>query len=260
METMLNRRMLIISLAFGIITFLVTTMYLGKVTKEQKFNSELISVIVARVNIPPRTVITKELLEVKPIPRQYILEGAISKYETAVGKITTTPLIPGEQLLANKLTMRGRELGLSFIIPKNKRAVSVEVDASASIAGLIKPGDMVDVLCTLGENIDRTVTILQNVPILAIDQQMESSGEANTKIQRSVIATFALDSQDAEKLVLAAFKGRLKLLLRPVDDNSITHSWGASTGQLLPYSQPSGERSSYQIRVIKGTETSTKRL
>ncbi|MFC1517013.1 Flp pilus assembly protein CpaB [Candidatus Margulisiibacteriota bacterium] len=254
-----NKRMLIISLIFGIVTFVFTTMYLGKVAKETKHASELLSIIVAKVNIPPRSVITKEMLESKPLPRKYVLPGAISKLENAVGKISTTPIIPGEQVLSNKLAVRGRSLGLSFIIPKNKRAVSVEVDASASIAGLIKPGDMVDVLCTLGGNIDRTVTLLQNVPILAIDRQMESAEQPSGKINRSVIATFALDSQDAEKLVLGAYKGRLKLLLRPVDDTSIINSWGAGTGHLLPYRKAT-TGGGYNIRIIKGTQTSTKKL
>lgn len=259
MGNMVNKKMLIISLIFGIVTFVVTTMYLGKVAQEHKYKSELISVIVARSNIPPRTVIRESMVEAKPIPRQYILPGATSKLAQVIGKITTTPVIPGEQLLSNKLTVRGRKLGLSFIIPKNKRAVSVEVDASASIAGLIKPGDMVDVLCTLGGKIDRTVTILQNVPILAIDRQMESDSQTGGKISRSVIATFALNSKNAERLVLAAYKGRLKLLLRPVDDESMTQSYGASVGHLLPYRRSTGG-GGYQIRIIKGTQTSIKKL
>lgn len=261
MATAANKKMLVISLIFGIITFLVTVFYLGNVSKQQKYQSTLIKVVVAKINISPRTIVSREMIEIKDIPRQYVLPGAISEIKNVIGKISTTPFISGEQVIKNKLTVRGRQLGLSFIIPKNKRAVSVEVDASGSIAGLIKPGDMVDILCTLGGKIDRTITILQNVQILAIDQQMESTDKSKGKIQRSVIATFALDSKEAEKLVLAAYKGRLKLLLRPVDDNTTFKSWGASTGHLLPY-RPSGKKTStgYSIRIIKGTQTSSKKF
>jgi pilus assembly protein CpaB len=256
-ENMANRKIMVISLIFGIITFFITTLYLGNVSKEQKYRSELLNVVVAKGQIPARTILTRELLEIKKIPREYVLAGAYTNLNEPLNKVTLAALLPGEQLTGSKLTEKNKQLGLALIIPKDKRAVSVEVDASASIAGLIKPGDMVDVVCTIGD-LDRTVTILQNVPVLAIDQQMESGNEnKNEKVNRTVIATFALNLTDAEKLVQASAKGQLKLLLRPLNDETKINSWGSTTSGLLPYY--TGSRSGgWTIRIIRGANITNK--
>ncbi len=255
----INKRMLVISLIFGIVTFMGTTLYLGSVSKDQKFKAELISVITAKANIPPRTVITKDMVQNKSIPRQYALPGVFVQPQEVIGKITNTPIILGEQIVSGKVSVRGQQLGLSFIVPKNKRAVSVEVDAAASIAGLIKPGDMVDILCTLTGDFNRTVTVLQNVQILAIDRAMDTKDQKNEgKVDRSVIATFALDLRDAEKVVQASTAGQLRLVLRATDDHDLVQSFGTTTTELLPYRRSAGGGSAYSIRVVKGTDVSRK--
>lgn len=259
MNTRVNKKVLIISLIFGIATFMLTIFYLSGVSREQKYKDTLMKIIVAKVAIPQRTIINNEMLELKEIPRQFIVQGALTDINQVIGKATATSLAQGEQLIMSKLNTRGRQLGLSFIIPDNMRAVSVEVDSSASIAGLINPGDKVDVLCTLTDKYEKTVTLLQDISVLAIDRNMENSAAAGGKISRSVIATFALDGYQAEKLVMAANKGRLKLLLRPVNDKSVFKSYGASVYQLLP--NTGGNKSSvHNIKIIKGTQTTNKKL
>jgi pilus assembly protein CpaB len=256
-----NRSILIFSLVFGILTFLITTFYLSNVAKEQKVKNELIAVVVAKVNIPVKTVLIKENLEIVKLPRQYVLAGAHANLEEIIGKVAAVPFMIGEQIIDRKISLRNRQMGLAVIIPKNKRAVSVEVDASASIAGLIKPGDMVDIVCTLQE-LNRTVTILQNIQVLAIDQALENDNKNTGKINRSVIATMALDIKDSERLILASSKGVLKLLLRPVDDDTTVFSSGATVPQLLPYvpnscyARPAG----YKITVYKGTKVENKSM
>ncbi len=255
-----NKSVLIFSLVFGIATFFITTIYLSNVSHEQKLKNEMVPTVVAKMALPAKTVLNKEMLEIKRIPRQYLTAGTFARPEDLLDKVVLVPMLAGEQINASKVSIRNRQMGLAVIIPKNKRAVSVEVDASASIAGLIKPGDMVDVVCTL-EELNRTVTMLQNIQILAIDQQMEGDLKGEGKGNRAVIATLALDVQDSEKLVLASTRGRLKLLLRPLDDDSTTNSWGATIYQLLPYTPNTGRVSTLQnIRLIKGTKVEDKKL
>lgn len=262
MSNLVNKKVLIIALIFGLITFLISIVYLGNVSSNQKYKNESVKIIVAKTNIPPRSIISKELISFRNIPRQYLVEGAAQKPEEVLDKVTTTQLLAGEQISVLKLLQRGTKLGLSFIVPKNKRAVSVEVDASASIAGLIKPGDMVDILCTFeSADVERTVTILQNVPVLAIDQEIIGNIKDTNKINRSVIATFALNLEESEKLVFASSKGRLKLLLRPIDDPEILKSYGATVYQLLPYRPVETKNySGSYIRIFRGTKANSQRI
>lgn len=256
-----NRNVLVFSLIFGILTFLITTFYLSNVAKEQKLKNELVTVVVAKSGIAAKTILSKELVEAVKLPRQYVLPGARSNPEEVLGKVAAVPFTAGEQIIDSKVSLRNRQMGLAVIIPKNKRAVSVEVDASASIAGLIKPGDMVDIVCTLQE-LNRTVTILQNIQVLAIDQDLDSDTKNSGKVNRSVIATLALDIVDSEKLILASNKGTLKLLLRPVDDNTTIYSAGATVYQLLPYTPSTGQGkpAGHKITIFKGTKVENKNM
>jgi pilus assembly protein CpaB len=258
---MRNKNILLLSLIIGVVAPLMTTMYLGNASKKKQYASQLIPVCVAKVDIPIKTKITAEMIDQKKVPREYIQPGSISKISEVIGKITLVPFVTGEQLSSTRISVVTNQMGLSIKIPVDKRAVSVEVDAAASIAQLIQPGDMVDVLCTL-EEFNRTVTILQNIEILAIDQKMESTEKESGKVENQVIATFALTSSDAEKIVMASNKGRLRLVLRPVNDNKITQSGGVSPEQLLPYDAAAAKKvmaaSEYSVNVYKGIAVDNK--
>lgn len=257
---MRNKNILLLSLIIGVVALLMTTMYLGNASKKRQHATQLIPVYVAKVDITIKTKITEEMVELKKVPREYIQPGALTKLSDVVGKVTLVPVVIGEQLSSTRISVITKQMGLSIKIPANKRAVSVEVDAAASIAQLIQPSDMVDVLCTL-EEFNRTVTILQNIEILAIDQKMENSQKESGKVESQVIATFALTSSDAEKIVMASNKGRLRLVLRPVNDVNITHSGGISPSQLLPYgpANPNGA-TAYSVNVYKGIEVDNKTI
>ncbi len=261
-----SKKYLKVYLLLAVVIFLVSMFYINKNNNTQKYKQELIAVCVAKKAIPARTLLNKEWLELKKIPRDYVLTGVIYQEKEAYGKVTAYALLPGEQLTKNKLSARSAKLGLSFVVPKDQRAVAVNVDASASIAGLIKPGDAVDVVCTLhNKNLDKTIAILQNVKVIAIDQQIETDAKSKEagQVKRSLIATFALDLHDAEKLIMAESKGSLKLLLRPVDDENIVESRGVAERDLLPpvrrVAARAAEPAQY-IKVIKGTDIQNKKL
>lgn len=258
---MRNKNILLLSLIIGVAALLMTTMYLGNAAKKRQHAAQLIPVCVAKVDIPVKTQITAEMLDIKRVPREYVQPGSTTKTSEVIGKVAIIPFVAGEQISMARISVITRQMGLSIKIPANKRAVSVEVDAAASIAQLIQPGDMVDVLCTL-EEFNRTVTILQNIEILAIDQKMEETSQKSAgKVESQVIATFALDLTDAEKIVMASNKGRLRLVLRPVNDSKITRSGGGVTpAQLLPYGPNNTGTSGYSVNVYKGIEVDNKTL
>ena len=119
-----------------------------------------------------------------------------------------------------------------------QRAVAIEVGASSMVGGFIGPGDYVDVILTYREsvnadndnpavakmlelNLDKlaTETILQNVKILAVDQSAKREEEDRVKVGKTV--TIAVDSMDAERLILAQRMGNLTLSLRGVGDEQV---------------------------------------
>ncbi|MFA5928124.1 MAG: Flp pilus assembly protein CpaB [Candidatus Margulisiibacteriota bacterium] len=232
---MVNKKFLILALFLAAITTFLVYSYMQSMQKQTKKMEEKRPVVTAKVNIPTKTIVTEEMLEIKQIPQQYVPGGVVSKLEDAKGKVLVINAMPGQMIFEKDLKEKEASLGLSFIIPPDKRAISVKVDSAAGISGMIKPGDTVDILVTLPEE-DRTITVLQNVQVLAINQQTETKSQQNSAKDAgaAAIVTFALSLKDSEKVVLAANKGPLQLALRAAQDSSNVNSMGASVGTILP--------------------------
>jgi pilus assembly protein CpaB len=89
------------------------------------------------------------------------------------------------------------------------------------VAGFVQPNDSVDVLITRtipGANQQMTDVLLQNVRVIAIDQEAKNA-DGSPKVGRS--ATLEVTPIDAQKLALAQQTGDLSLVLRkPGEQNN----------------------------------------
>ena len=187
----------------------------------------VVPVVVAVVDLPRGGSITPEAVKIKEFPKDLIPAGALSKLEDAVNRGIFVPLTKGEWVLEGKLAPKGAGRGLAALIPSGMRAYSVKVpDVAQGVAGFILPGNRVDVLLSLGETSGTnetgggsTITLLQNVEILAVDQKMDapSDNKVDTKDLRSV--TLLVSPQQANLLDLGQNKGMLHLALRNLEDN-----------------------------------------
>ena len=161
-------------------------------------------------------------VEMKSFPRAFIQPGALAAVKDADGQLALAPIAPGEQVLANKLTKSG--VALSLAVPPGKRAVTVAVDAAAGVAGLLKPGDLVDVVVTTGEGGNpRTSVLMQAAPVLAVGKSFSaepSRKEEEGSLLGAQVDTVTLAASPYEAQALAHFElaGRVKLLLRGPGD------------------------------------------
>jgi pilus assembly protein CpaB len=124
---------------------------------------------------------------------------------------------------------------LATLLPPGMRAVAVRISAENTAGGFILPGDRVDVLVTAAPLLGGsqktsqqvTLTILSNVPVLAIDQVVDDkSKDDKDKGKAGVVgktATLELDPPQVEQLATAqASGGVISLALRSVADNGET--------------------------------------
>lgn len=179
-------------------------------------------VMVAIVVIPARTIIKPEWVEMKAIPVNAIPADAARLPKDVIGKITKSDVLPGETIRKQRLLAEGERLGLPFMIPAGFRGMAVPVDEATGVAGFIKPGDIVDVLVTLEDDLfDQriTATLLQGIQVLAVAQDMEAPADEKLakkgKVATSV--TLAVDPMQAERLTLAMESGKIRLVLRPLN-------------------------------------------
>jgi pilus assembly protein CpaB len=201
-----------------------------------------VPVVVAVVDLPRGASITPEAVKIKEFPRDLVPAGTLSKLEDAVNRVIFVPLTKDEPVLESKLAPKGAGRGLSALIPSGMRAYSVKVpDVAQGVAGFILPCNRVDVLLSLGESSGTnetgggsTITLLQNVEILAVDQKMDAPSEnkVDTKDLRSV--TLLVTPQQANRLDLGQNKGMLHLALRNREDNEADQTKPETLNDLRP--------------------------
>jgi pilus assembly protein CpaB len=168
-----------------------------------------------------------------------------------VGAITRRDIAAGEVLLTTDVVKPGDRDFLPAVLTPGARAVTVSVNTlSGSSAGLIYPGDHVDVILTqafhepnvpLGH---RTVgeNIAQDLRVLAIDHYTQGGTVANGNEpqMRNSARTVTLEAEPsvAVKIEIASDLGKLSLILRSLDkDNSHVEDngpiWAEDTSKAL---------------------------
>jgi pilus assembly protein CpaB len=241
----------LLALFLGLVSAVLVYVYLSQAGgKETAASGETKEVLAATEDIPVATRITDSMVELKAISVDAVHPDSFSSTEGVVGNMARYPITAGEQILSDRVAAssttlpEGEELPLPYIVPEGKRAVSVSTSALAGAGGLMRPGDYVDVILTikLGGDDQLGRIVLQNLEVLALDQQLEkvapkfeegqeertSSGEGETKPE-AVTVTLAVTPMEGEALTVAEecagnFGGRLALALRPFGEHDIVEA------------------------------------
>lgn len=193
--------------------------------KEQYKNP--VDVIVATQDITEGQTITLDQLAVRAIPEDLIQPYATMRPNDVVGQVAIAPIAQGEQVLRNKVRSPQEAragIPLSEATPRGKRAVTLGLDALKGVGGLVRPGDSVDVLWTF-HNPDPTrvtesitVTLLQDVSVLAVDDQIVGKTEKETAERRHFTVTLALTPEESALVLFARDNGEIELGLRSPAD------------------------------------------
>jgi pilus assembly protein CpaB len=146
-----------------------------------------------------------------------------------VGSISRVSIAKGEPITPVKLVKPGDQSFMAAILTPGYRAVSIPITAQTAAAGFILPNDHVDVLATRQLQVQsadgartevRSDIILQNVRILAIDQNFRPTGAGAEAPKPAVggVATLELSARDSELLAMAGKMGDLSLVLRGIEN------------------------------------------
>lgn len=286
MAKLSNRNLLFIAVILSFLTALLIYNYLKGVTNVPMI-AGAVSVIVAKVDIPPKTKITLEMVSEVKVPAEYIQPGAITSLDKVVGIMVREQIVSGEQISERRLVRESKSVGFTGTIPRDRRAVTVAVNEVTGVAGFVKAGDYVDVVVSfdasaVGDHVSQVV--MQNILVLAANRDTEAStGDVTVKetvkeVNKMGTVTMAVTPDEAAKLSLADEKGKIRLALRPyLPSNSMVlteavtpkdlvgiHASPMKKEQAPPATQPPVERQSPPIvkeqtnsgiKVIRGTKT-----
>lgn len=217
--------------------------------------------VVAKADLQVGSALGAGDIEILDWPQKYVPTGSFTDLGSAMGRVLRRPLGAGEPVLEPSLLPEGSDAGLVAVIDSDKRAVSVKVDPVIGVAGFVKPGTRVDVLATLRKT-DRkgkldaySKVILQDVPVLAIDQRMEERDDG--KPQLVSVVTLEVGPDDAQRLTYSAHEGRLQLALRNPTDRQQVETTSVNAADLLPSEAPRPRSKGHAgpaVEVIRGSK------
>jgi len=185
----------------------------------------VINVLVAAANLPVGSRLNDDSMRWAGWPQGSIVDGfitsearpdAIKELKNAIVRL---PMFEGEPVRPEKIADPGSAI-MSSLLPSGKRAVATEISVSTSAGGFILPNDRVDVIMVRKGDDGQftTETILSNIRVLAIDQQIQEKDEGQKTVVGTT-ATLELSPEQAKVIVVAQqMAEKLTLALRSVAD------------------------------------------
>ena len=184
------------------------------------------AVLVAAVDLPagsfvqPGNVRWQSWPDVE-LPASYYVRGQRGE-EEVVGAVLRYALARGQPLTDSGLVKPGERGFLAAVLAPGMRAVSVPVDEASANAGLIFPGDRVDLVLShtlAGEGGESqkarraAETVLEDVRVLAMGRRLKGPEGEEGAIQARTV-TLEVAPADAERVALVTELGKLSLSLR----------------------------------------------
>jgi pilus assembly protein CpaB len=224
-----QRSLVVLGLAvlLGLAAVFVANSYFAGVQQEQQqVTVESVKVAVARVALEFGAEITADKVSFVDFPVNAVPAGSFDSIQRLLPMNTRRaalrPIAANEIILSSKISGEGGRATISAVLRPNMRAAAVRVSDVSGVAGFVLPGDTVDVLITRsfadaqgGPAVQITDILLQNIRVLAIDQ---NASESSKEPVVSKTATLEVTQIDAQKLALAQTVGTVSLTLRNISD------------------------------------------
>ncbi len=189
---------------------------------------EYIEVLVAAERLTPGSFVKPGALRWQKwpdveIPESYLVRGrddATAFEGSAVRQVVAT----GDPILAENLIRPGERGFLAAVLDPGMRAVSVPVDEASSNAGLIFPGDRVDLILTqaVSSPVDRAAsrrvseTVLEDLRVIAMGRRLHTDPEDELGTGPIRTTTLEVSPEAAEVVALVTELGKLSLSLRSI--------------------------------------------
>ena len=229
----------------------------------KKMQSSQVTVLVAKEDIPKGSVISAGVIGTQIVPENYIQPQAVTSFDRIADMVTTADISKGEQISLTKLVSAKQAGGgaLSGLTPAGKRAVTILVDNISSVAGMLKPGDYVDVMAALQVPVQVAegkqegqlgiLPLFQNVLVLAVGQNSSTVSSQGSRYQKkedessaqqqNQMITLALAPQEASLIAFVQEQGKIRLTLRSPADAKVEQVQPATWETLFKYLMPQNQ-------------------
>jgi len=218
---------LLIALALGLLAGATAWAALRARERSVRDRWQTVNVLCAKVDVAEGTELSAEMVAVKEMPAKFVTRSFIqadehgsSEQQTPVGQRLLVPLKAGDPILVGHFES-ARDADLATLISPKGRAVTIDVQEKNAVGLWVRPNDHVDVIGSFRDPDTqqlRTMTLLQNVVVLATGRITANTTNIAEEDKRFATVTVLALPEEAEMLTLAQELGTLTLLLRNPDD------------------------------------------
>lgn len=209
-----------------------------------KDESPDVTVLVAAKDIPAMEIIDESCVEQKTVEKKVVGESFYTDAVEVINRVLTVPMRKGEILTQAKIAPKDASWKFASLLEDGTRAVSISLNDSGALYGLVYPGSLVDVVGTfkssssvggMGDTV--SITVLQAVPVIGVqdetvvtqEKEAEAGGDGKGGAAKPAIGTsrnrwivtLMVTPEQAKSVALVMKAGELSLALRNPSDKSI---------------------------------------
>jgi pilus assembly protein CpaB len=219
----------------AVIGVAVLTNYVANADQRALKGAQAVQVYIVRSRIPAGTAADKlpQLVAEQALPANAVALGAITNLSQLAGRVPSTDLLPGEQLLNSRFvnpdSLKDKNAG-QVPLPDGMQEVTIQLEPQRVVGGQLAPGDTVGVLFSFGQGpaggpvgpvthmeMQKVLVLtVQGVP--AANAPSTGNGQAGSVPAvpaGTVLVTLARTAPDVEKIVYAAENGKIWLSREP---------------------------------------------
>lgn len=225
---------------------------LERISARQK----MVEVVVAKRNLPAGSEISADTMSARPIPEEYLPDGAIRPggFSAVTGLYTSAPIGSGKPLIRHNIQDISRVEKFSDLLAPGQRALTLEVNGISSVEYMLEAGDVID-LAIRGKKGDAFVPLLERVTVLATGKvttaDPRSPGMYKKAEYQSI--TIAVDSSKVASILLAEGRRELVFLLRNEGDKATSRYLVGATHTIEVIAGSSGSGGQLEITLEQTT-------
>jgi pilus assembly protein CpaB len=224
----MKRTPLIASVALILSGFVVMYLYQEQFRLERSGGTP-VEVVTAAQDIPFGEPVRAEWLATKTLPSDYVEDRHIlaNRIRDLIGLPLAQSVRGGETIMRTDLSpLSDQQRTLSGEVPQGSRAITILATQTSAFNGLLRPGDHVDLILTIGDPLRaegwHNVLLLENVTVLAVGRQLHTEetdeGRTGYRLGQTTSVTLEVTFEQGALITQAHEDGRIQLSLRNGND------------------------------------------
>ncbi|MFJ3930539.1 MULTISPECIES: Flp pilus assembly protein CpaB [unclassified Streptomyces] len=169
-----------------------------------------------KADIAPYTQLSAGQFEEVSMPRRWLSDSAVTDLAAVEGRTAVTRLLKGSLLQRDMMVLRPA-------LEDGEQEIAIMIDAATGVAGKITPGARVNIFATFDEesrgrgSVPESRIIVANAKVIDVGRLTPldpKAGDRGRTVTQAVPITFALNTQDAQRVAFAeSFAVHVRLAL-----------------------------------------------